>query len=65
MRLSLENVPVQGSLNDLSLDEQRAYWLNLYNIAMIEKLIQWTSHSAVQCAGAVNGSYLASFFQRK
>ncbi|TMP04091.1 hypothetical protein CWC11_11885 [Pseudoalteromonas sp. S3178] len=60
MRLSLEKAPIQASLNDLSLDEQLAYWLNLYNIAMIEKLIDWTSHSAVQCA--VNGGYLASSF---
>ncbi|MDO6464405.1 DUF547 domain-containing protein [Pseudoalteromonas carrageenovora] len=39
IRLSLENVPVQAPLNDLSLDEQLPYWLNLYNIAMIEKLL--------------------------
>ena len=39
IRVSLEKVPSEVSLNDLSLDEQLAYWLNLYNTAMVEKLI--------------------------
>lgn len=40
IRVSLEKVPDEISLNELSLDEQLAYWLNLYNTAMIEKLIE-------------------------
>ncbi|KPZ71219.1 DUF547 domain-containing protein [Pseudoalteromonas sp. D15MCD-2] len=40
IRVSLEKVPSEVSLNDLSLDEQLAYWLNLYNTAMVEKLIE-------------------------
>ncbi|WP_149982802.1 DUF547 domain-containing protein [Pseudoalteromonas rhizosphaerae] len=39
IRVSLESLPDEISLNELSLDEQLAYWLNLYNTAMLEKLI--------------------------
>lgn len=39
IRVSLEKLPDELSLNELSLDEQLAYWLNLYNTAMLEKLI--------------------------
>ena len=39
IRVSLESLPNEISLNELSLDEQLAYWLNLYNTAMLEKLI--------------------------
>jgi|TARA_Y100000588_G_C14213352_1_gene907671 hypothetical protein len=40
IRISLEKVPDEISLNELSLDEQLAYWLNLYNTAIVEKLIE-------------------------
>ncbi|TGV20929.1 DUF547 domain-containing protein [Pseudoalteromonas sp. MEBiC 03607] len=40
IRISLEKLPDEVSLNELSLDEQLAYWLNLYNTAMVEKLIE-------------------------
>lgn len=40
IRVSLEKVPSEISLNELSLDEQLAYWLNLYNTAVVEKLIE-------------------------
>ncbi|WP_404340465.1 DUF547 domain-containing protein [Pseudoalteromonas mariniglutinosa] len=40
IRRSLESLPDEISLNELSLDEQLAYWLNLYNTAMVEKLIE-------------------------
>ena len=40
IRQSLEKVPEEVPLNALTLDEQLAYWLNLYNTAIIEKLIE-------------------------
>ncbi|WP_462176914.1 DUF547 domain-containing protein [Pseudoalteromonas gelatinilytica] len=40
VRVSLEKVPDQVPLNALVLDEQLAYWLNLYTTALLEKLIE-------------------------
>lgn len=40
IRKSLEKVPSEVSMNLLNLDEQLAYWLNLYNITLLEQLIE-------------------------
>ena len=39
MRLDLQSLPQQLDLRELKKDEQLAYWLNLYAIGTIEKLI--------------------------
>ncbi|MEO2266642.1 DUF547 domain-containing protein [Pseudoalteromonas sp. YIC-656] len=39
IRVSLEQVPSEISLSELKLQEQLAYWLNLYNVALLERLI--------------------------
>jgi len=39
MRKSLENVPEEISMSMLNSKEQLAYWLNLYNISLIEQLV--------------------------
>ncbi len=38
MRLSLEAVPSEIPMNALSKDEQLAYWLNLYNVVVIDEI---------------------------
>ncbi|MDX1555552.1 MAG: DUF547 domain-containing protein, partial [Xanthomonadales bacterium] len=40
VRHSLEEIPSQIPLEHFSRDEQLAYWLNLYNIALLEQLVQ-------------------------
>lgn len=40
IRVSLEKLPNEVALNNLSLNEQLAYWLNLYNTAMVEQLLK-------------------------
>ncbi|MEL0603193.1 DUF547 domain-containing protein [Pseudoalteromonas undina] len=40
IRVSLENLPNAIALNNLSLNEQLAYWLNLYNTAVVEQLLK-------------------------
>ncbi len=39
IRVSLEQVPSEILLSELKIQEQLAYWLNLYNVALLEKLI--------------------------
>lgn len=39
IRKSLESLPDEAPLNNFSKPEQLAYWLNLYNITMLEQLI--------------------------
>ncbi|MDG1752373.1 MAG: DUF547 domain-containing protein, partial [Thalassotalea sp.] len=40
VRKSLEQLPTDSPLHFFSKDEQLAYWLNLYNISLIEQLVQ-------------------------
>ncbi|ATC82772.1 DUF547 domain-containing protein [Pseudoalteromonas agarivorans] len=40
IRISLESLPNEIALNNLSLNEQLAYWLNLYNTAVVEQLLK-------------------------
>jgi hypothetical protein len=40
VRKSLEQLPTDTPLHFFSKDEQLAYWLNLYNISLIEQLVQ-------------------------
>lgn len=40
VRLSLEQVPNQVPLSDFNRDEQLAYWLNLYNITLLDELVK-------------------------
>jgi hypothetical protein len=40
VRKSLEQLPTDSPLHFFSKDEQLAYWLNLYNIYLIEQLVQ-------------------------
>ncbi len=40
IRLSLQTVPDELPLSDFKKEEQLAYWLNLYNIALLESLVQ-------------------------
>lgn len=40
VRLSLEAIPGQMALEHFNRTEQLAYWLNLYNIAMLDQLVQ-------------------------
>jgi len=40
VRLSLESVPDQVSLADFNRNEQLAYWLNLYNITLLDELVK-------------------------
>jgi hypothetical protein len=39
MRKSLEEVPAQAPLAVFSRDEQLAYWLNLYNLTVLDELV--------------------------
>lgn len=39
IRQSLEKVPDEVAMSDLNAREQLAYWLNLYNISLIEQLV--------------------------
>ncbi|MBS3798636.1 DUF547 domain-containing protein [Pseudoalteromonas sp. BDTF-M6] len=39
IRVSLEQVPSEIAMSELKTQEQLAYWLNLYNIALLETLI--------------------------
>lgn len=39
IRSSLEQVPSEVSLSEFNRNEQLAYWLNLYNISLLEQLI--------------------------
>jgi len=39
IRKSLEKVPDEVLMSQLTSDEQLAYWLNLYNISLIEQLV--------------------------
>jgi hypothetical protein len=39
VRKSLEQLPTNSPLHFFSKDEQLAYWLNLYNISLIEQLV--------------------------
>lgn len=40
VRLSLENIPTQMPLEKFSREEQLAYWLNLYNITVLDQLVR-------------------------
>ncbi|WP_306522133.1 DUF547 domain-containing protein [Rheinheimera sp.] len=40
IRNSLQNLPSEAQLSDFSNKEQLAYWLNLYNITVIDEIIQ-------------------------
>lgn len=40
IRKSLEQLPTDSPLHFFSKDEQLAYWLNLYNLSLIEQLVQ-------------------------
>lgn len=40
IRSRLENIPAAVPLEKFSRDEQLAYWLNLYNITMIEEIVK-------------------------
>ncbi|MDO6445343.1 DUF547 domain-containing protein [Colwellia sp. 1_MG-2023] len=40
IRKSLEQIPTDSPLHFFSKDEQLAYWLNLYNLSLIEQLVQ-------------------------
>ncbi|MDH5630671.1 MAG: DUF547 domain-containing protein [Gammaproteobacteria bacterium] len=39
LRKSIESVPSEISMSKLTMNEQLAYWLNLYNITLIEQLL--------------------------
>lgn len=40
IRVSLENLPNEVSLKDFSNEEQLAYWLNLYNVTILDEIIK-------------------------
>jgi hypothetical protein len=40
LRLTLEQIPEQLPLEHFHREEQLAYWLNLYNIALLDKLVE-------------------------
>jgi len=40
MRKSLESVPSEAPLNLFTADEQLAYWLNLYNISLLNEVLK-------------------------
>ncbi len=40
VRLSLEGIPTQMPLEKFSREEQLAYWLNLYNITVLDQLVR-------------------------
>ncbi|MEE4217891.1 MAG: DUF547 domain-containing protein [Xanthomonadales bacterium] len=39
MRKSLQNIPAQAPLELFSRDEQLAYWLNLYNVTLLDEIV--------------------------
>lgn len=40
LRITLEQIPQQIPLEHFNREEQLAYWLNLYNIALLDKLVE-------------------------